>query len=443
MKRIILTVTALMLMVETPAQEVLTLDECRELALKNNMTIRNSGLLTDMAKATRQEAFTKYFPNVNAAGMAFTSNHSIFQYNVDQSIPVPPIPGILHEGGAFPISLELSMIKEGVMAGANLVQPVFMGGMILNGNKLAEVNEAVAELQSRQSADQVRLTVEKYYWQLASLKAKRATVDEVIVLLDTLEHQVNTAVNAGVVLRNDLLEVQLRKNEMLVNRLGLDNGISIMSMLLGQYIGKSVTPIDIAANIDADIPATAPDNYFVNYADAIYSTTSYQLLQQNVKAADLKKKLTLGENLPKVAVGAGYFYHNILGKGHGFGTLYATIAIPISEWWGGSHAMRRSKLNADVARNQLSDASELLEVKIINAWRALNTAYDKIDVAHESIAQADENLRLNENYYHVGTVTIADLLKAQTLYCQAHNRFVDAYGDYQIKTVEYLQAIGQ
>lgn len=443
MKKIFLTAIAVMTMSVAFGQEVLTLDQCRELALKNNVAIRNSGLLTGMAKATRQEAFTKYFPNVSAAGMAFTANKHVLQYDVNDNVPLPPIPGILPEGGALPVSLELSMIKKGVMAGANLVQPVFMGGMIVNGNKLAEVGEAVAELQSRQNADQVRLTVEQYYWQLASLKAKRQTVDEVIVLLDTLEYQVGVAVNAGVVLRNDLLEVQLRKNEMLTNRLELDNGINVMSILLGQYIGKGVEPIDIAADINTDLKATVPDDYFINYADALYSTTSYQLLQQNVKAADLQRKLTLGENLPKVAVGAGYFYHNILDQGHGFGALYATVAIPISGWWGGSHALHRSKLNAEMARNQLNDASELLEVNMVNSWNALNTSYDKIAIARESIAQANENLRLNENYYHVGTVTITDLLKAQTLFRQSHDQFVDAYGDYQIKTVEYLQATGR
>lgn len=443
MKKILLTAVAIMSMAGVYGQEVLTLDECRELALKNNVAIRNAGLLSNMAKATRQEAFTKYFPNVSAVGMAFTTNNHVIQYDVKDNIPIPPIPGIMPEGGALPVSLELSMIKKGIMAGANLVQPVFMGGMIVNGNKLAEVGEAVAELQSRQSADQVKMTVEQYYWQLASLKAKRATVDEVIALLDTLEYQVNVAVNAGVILRNDLLEVQLRRNEMATNRLELDNGINVMSMLLGQYIGKGVEPIDIAANITLEIQPISPDGYFLNPADALYSTTSYQLLQQNVKAADLQRKLTLGENLPKVGVGAGYFYHNILDQGHGFGALYATVAIPITDWWGGSHAMKRSKLNAEMARNQLNDASELLEVNMINSWNALNTSYEKIGIAREAIAQSNENLRLNENYYHVGTVTITDLLKAQTLYRQAHDQFVDAYGDYQIKTVEYLQATGR
>lgn len=443
MKKIFLTAIAVMTMAAAFGQEVLTLDECRELALKNNIAVRNATLKTGMAKAVRDEAFTKYFPNISAAGFAFTTDRSVVKYDFDGQIPVPPIPELLPNGAAFPFSLDFSLIKKGVMAGANVVQPVFMGGMIINGNKLAEVGEAVAELQSRQSADQVKLTVEQYYWQLASLKAKLATVNDVMALLDTLESQVNVAVEAGVVLRNDLLEVQLRRNEMLTNRMELENGIHIMSTLLGQYIGMGVTPIDISENISPEKPVASPDTMFVLPENALAATTDYQLLRQNVRAADLQKRMTIGENMPKVGIGAGYFYHNILDQGHGFGAIYATVAIPISGWWGGAHSIKQSRLKAKIASNELSDYSELLQVKMSNAWNAVQTAYDKIGVARLSISQADENLRLNDNYYHAGTITITDLLKAQTLFRQSHDQYVDAYGDYRIKTVEYLLSTGR
>lgn len=425
------------------AQDVLTLDQCREMALQNNMAIRNSALQTQAAKELRKEAFTKYFPNISAAGVAFQANHDMLKYDIDGQMPIPPIPQILPTGGALDYNIELSMIKKGVMAGANLVQPVFMGGLIVNGNKLAEVGEAVAELQSRQSADQVRLTVEQYYWQLAALKAKRSTVDRLMDLLDTLENQVNVAVKAGITLQNDLLEVQLRRNEIKTAKLELDNGISVLSMLLGQYIGKGLSPVDIAADITPETAVTTPSDYYTPTDQALSSTADYQLLQQQVRATDLQKRIAVGENLPKVGIGAGLFYHNILDQNHGFGAVYATVDVPLSDWWGGSHAIKRTKLKNEIAKNELADYSELLQVKMANAWNELNTAYDKIGVARLSIDQANDNLRLNENYYRAGTVTITDLLKAQTLYRQSHDMFVDSYGEYQIKTVEYMQATGR
>lgn len=329
------------------------------------------------------------------------------------------------------------------MAGANLVQPVFMGGMIVNGNKLAEVGEAVAELQSRQSSEQVRVTVEQYYWQLASLKAKRHTVNDVIAMLDTLERQAEVGVRAGVLLQNDLLEVQLRQNDIRTARMELEDGIYTLSTILGQYVGLGVAPVDIADSISSEDPVESPDGKYVAPADALSMTSDYQLLQQSVKASDLKKKIAVGENMPKVGVGAGYFYHDMMDQGHGFGAVFATVVIPVSEWWGGSHSIRQSKLKADMARNDLADYSELLQVRMSNAWNQLTTAYEKTGVARSSIQQAKENLRLNENYYRAGTVTVTDLLKAQTLYRNSCDQFVDAYGEYQVKTVEYMIATGR
>lgn len=443
MKKHLLFILTVIGAISINAQQTLSLDQCRELALKNNVAIRNSTLKTEVAREIRKEAFTKYFPNISAAGFAFTTNHSVVKYDYDSQLPIPPIPGILPEGAAFPISLELSLIKKGIMAGANLVQPVFMGGMIVNGNKLAEVGEAVVELQSRQSVDQVRVTVEQYYWQLASLKGKRLTVNHVMALLDTLERQAEVGVKAGVILRNDLLEVQLRRNEMLTARMELDNGIQTLSTILGQYVGLGLNPVDIADSITSANIVDGPEGKFFPPSEALEMTSDYQLLQQSVRASDLQKKMAVGENMPKVGVGAGYFYHNMLDQGHGFGAVFATVVIPISGWWGGSHSIRQTRIKGEIARNELTNYSELLQVKMKNCWNQLTTAFEKISVARSSIAQAEENLRLNENYYRAGTVVITDLLKAQTLYRQSCDQFIDAYGDYQVKTVEYLISTGR
>ena len=433
---------ALACAVTLSAQRMLTLDECREMALQNNAAIKNSSLMSRAAHETRKEAFTKYFPNISAGGFAFTANNGIINHNFKGSLPIPTIPGII-EGGALPYDIDLNLIKNGVLAGVNLVQPIFLGGEIVNANRLAEVGEAVAELQSRQSADQVRQTVEQYYWQLATLKAKQSTVAEVMHMLSVLENQVQTAVDAGVVLRNDLLEVQLSRSEMETDSIQLANGINVMSSLLAQYIGLGIEPIDIADSVKSSEEVVMDNALYINPADALHSTSDYQLLSQAVRGAEIAKRMAVGANLPKVAVGASYSTNRLEGEWHGIGALFATVIVPISDWWGGSHSIKRSNLNLQMARNELSDASELLQVKMRNSWDDLTTAYRKIGVARKSIEQAAENLRLNNVYYKAGTVTMTDLLKAQTLYRQSHDRYVEAVGAYRVETVKYLIATGR
>lgn len=77
------------------------------------------------------------------------------------------------------------------------------------------------------------------------------------------------------------------------------------------------------------------------------------------------------------------------------------------------------------------------------AWIDLQDAYKQILIARTSIEQSTENLRLNNDYYSAGTSTMSDLLDAQTMFQQSRDKYVDAYAQFRIKTVEYLQATGR
>ncbi len=126
--------------------------------------------------------------------------------------------------------------------------------------------------------------------------------------------------------------------------------------------------------------------------------------------------MEIGKNLPTVGVGAGYNYHNLLDNNHSFAMVFATVSVPISDWWSGSHAIRRRKIEHQKAEEQLADNSELLKIRMQNAWNNVEESYQQLQIAQRSIEQAEENLRLNRDYYCAGTSKMSDLLEAQLLY---------------------------
>ena len=120
----------------------------------------------------------------------------------------------------------------------------------------------------------------------------------------------------------------------------------------------------------------------------------------------------------------------------------ATVSVPISDWWGGSHAIKRRKIEHQQAQEQLADNAELLKIRMQNAWNGVQEAYRQLQLSERSIEQAEENLRLNRDYYRAGTSRMSDLLEAQLLYQQSLDKHTDAFADYQNKLLEYRQAIG-
>ncbi len=438
MKKIIsiLAVSALISSSNMQAQQ-LTLEECVNLALENNARIRTAEYNMEASRATSREAFTNYFPSISANGIAFTANHGMLQHNLDLPLSaiIPDMPNM---------NFDISLLKKGSYAGINLIQPIFLGGRIVNGNKLAHVGEEVSRLQQRQTADEVRKNVEQYYWQLVSLHSKHQTLDKVISMLDTLTAQVQSYVDAGITTTNDLLEVKLKRNEMLVAKSELDNGISIMRMLLSQYVGKGTTgSVDVASDIQVGVLPTFPQELYMKPEDCLALTVGHGLLTQNVKAKELEQKMALGSNLPSVAAGASYNYEHLLDQGHTFANIFVTVDIPLTDWWGGSHNMKKKKLETQIAKTELEDNSQLLMIAMTNAWNDLTTSYTQMEIAKESISQSAENLRLNQNFYKAGTVTVTDLLNAQTLYQQSQDKFIDAYGQFEIKKLAYLQSTGR
>ena len=441
----ILSIIALGCSISVSAQTY-TLEQLKDAALRNNITVRNAQRSVEAAQQQRKEAFTKYFPNVSGTGLWFNANKGMAQTTVNPSEIISPeigaslaqiFPPEALAALANPISI--SMMKNGTIGSLMALQPVFAGGQIINGNKLAKVGEDVSRLQLQLSENEVEKTTEQYFWQLASLQEKMKTINAVDTLLADIHKDVDVAVRAGVAMRNDLLQVRLRQNDVESQRLKLQNGISIVRMLLAQYCGLDQTEF----TLDYQTELSSPLPQKQDHSQALLGTAEYQLLGKQVEATSLQKKMTVGQNLPSVAVGAGYNYHNLLENDHTFGMVFATISVPISDWWGGSHAIKRKKIEYQKAVDEQHDKAQLLQIRMQNAWNNVEEARQQLDIAKRSIEQAEENLRLNRNFYRAGTSKMSDLLEAQLLYQQSLDRRTDAYADYQNKLLEYRQATGQ
>lgn len=420
-----------------------SLQQLKDSALKNNIAIRDAQNAIDAAQQQRKEAFTKYFPNISANGGWFNANKNIISRTIFPSEYVPtsvaaalaqmlPPQALVDLTNPIPVNL----IKDGALAGVKAIQPVFAGGQIVNNNRLARVGVEATRLQLQLSENEVEKQTEQYYWQLVTLEEKMNTIKAVEELLADIYKDVDIAVRAGLIMRNDLLQVQLRQNDIQSQKLKLQNGISIVQKLLAQYCGLNTDAITIKKE---DIIATVP----VETSGNLMDLAEYQLLQKQVDAAHLKRLITLGQNLPTVAVGAGYNVYNFMDRNRDFGMVFATVNVPISDWWGGSHAIKRKKIEERKAEEELADKAELLNIRMVKAWNDVTEAYQQLSIAQRSIEQAEENLRLNRDYYRAGTSRMSDLLEAQMLYQQARDQQTDAYADYQNKRLEYRIATGK
>ena len=370
MKKILILILSVVCYNHVVAQTY-TLEQLKDSAICHNIQMRNARHDVEVARQQRKEAFTKYFPNISAMGLGFNTDHGMAKAKVTPSEIIPSaftqmLPNEVLAMLGNPV--ELSVMKKGMVAGISAVQPIFAGGQIAKGNKLAKVGEEVSHLLLHQSENEVEKTVEKFYWNLALLAEKIKTLEAVETMLNGIHKDVSVAVDAGVAMRNDLLQVQLRQNETESTKLNLMNDLCFTKQMLAQYCGLSDTSFVLNHQLEESPTLTIKQDH----AQALHQTVEYQLLDKQVEVAGIQKQIATGQNLPTVTVGAGYNYHNLLGNDHKFGMVFATVSVPISNWWGGSHAIKRKKIEHQTAIEQMADHSEMLEIKMQKEWNEVN-----------------------------------------------------------------------
>lgn len=245
-------------------QHILTIDDCHKLALSNNYSLKISQNNVIAAKEEQHQAFTNYFPVVSATGVAFQADKGMAELSVTPD-------------------MSLSMLKNGRAGSITAVQPVFTGGQIANGNRLAKLGVEVNRLKKEQTEKEIALTVEQYFWQVVALQEKLKTIQSVDTMLNSLCHDVTTAVSAGIVNRNDLLQVQLKKSSIAVDSINIVNDIELGKMLLAQYIGLEYYDFDLSYNMAYNLPARMPDSLYFPPLSALPQTTEYTLLQKMLK----------------------------------------------------------------------------------------------------------------------------------------------------------------
>ena len=440
----------------------LSLPACQQLALEHNRTLQNARIDIQMADADKAVAFTKYFPSLSLSATGFIGAKDLMRTTMDMTSFGETYGPALMQAGlgellmGMPPTNKVSMMKKGVMANAVALQPLYAGGQVVTGNRLAALQQEVRKLQLAMTEKDILQSVAEYYWQIIALRGNLATLDAVDEQLAAIHTLTGNYVNAGMINRNDLLTVELKQQEMASARLQLGNAIELLRLVLCQLCGGDLATFQVAGDDSVTGEGAAalqrPDDVFISPVEAVHNREELALATKNVEAQALQVKMERGKNLPSVAVGAAGLFQGIdmgdMSVKNG-GSMYnmkvgnlvglATVSVPITDWWGGHHAVRKARLAQEQAENDRQDAMEKLQIDILSSWNNLTEAYAQIQIAEKSVVSSTENLRLNRNQYAAGTQPVSDLLDAVTLFTRANNELVSARATYQSRLSEYLR----
>ena len=422
-------ITIFALAAVTMQAEVLTLDSCLEAARQRNCTIKSALLDVQIAQQVKKQVFTKYFPQVQLTAFGFYAINPLISVYIPGVMPTDESKEALElifeelKQEHSDISEYFEMMKWGASAGATLVQPVFMGGRIVNGNKLAKIGIEAAEKKVEVSERDILQEVEDTYWLIAGLYEKRATVSQVNQLLDTIQQTAELAYNNGLVTQNDILKVQLKRNEIATKSVQLENGIVLASKLLCQLTGQTYTG---ELELEPFPLEEAIETYVLMDTFMVGGRPEAELLEMNIRAEQLQKKMTIGEALPQIGIGLHGGYSNFFERDRWNGMAFAFVRIPLTQWWETGHKIKEHNLRIEKAKLMQEDLMGKMVLQNEQAYKQLNEAARIVAESQSALQMAQDNYRISLMNYEAGIATMSELLESEALLMQAQNAYTDA-----------------
>ena len=415
------------------AQQSLQLTQaaCREMALAHSEELQQSENALRQAKLDRKIAKTAFLPDIAASATGACM------------LPDMDMMGMkLRMRGAY-------------MAGVNLTQPIYTGGKITTGHRLARIGEQVAAEQVRATRMDVLVEADNAYWTYIAVGRKVRMLESYCIQMDTLYRQTEAAHVAGMATENDLLRIDAKRTEIHYQLQKVLNGADLCRMSLCRIVGA-----------DFDTPIEATDTTFIlsqpeRLASDMDSRPELHLLEQQVAAGKEQIRMARADMLPTVGLSVGYSYFgNIKLNGmadagggtmvpysqkfeDGMGLAMLSVKIPIFHWGESRKKVRKARYELRNAELDLQKNTRLLAIEVQQAIRNVQDGYGLILTAEKGLRQAEENLRVMRNRHAASMAPLTDLLDAQSQWQQAESNLIEAQTQYKIYETEYLRASGE
>lgn len=497
MKRlVIIPIVFLTLLPDLDAQQVLTLEECRQMALESNSDLEQARIMTRMAGYDRKIARANYFPDISVSGAYMYNSRDIALVSDETSARLSGMGTAVQEqlssqtqalvqavmsnpaaaaeflGSPMWQTVLGSLSKTDVSAALNalgseidnafhldmtnvfagvvsLKQPVFAGGKIVASNKIAALAEELSQAKYDTSCQETMLAVDQAYWQVVSVAAKKKLAESYADLLHSMLSDAEKSVEEGVAVGADVLTVRVKANEADMLFIKASNGLVLAKMLLCKQIGLPMDSDVTLAHENAELlpePSVMPvkdmDSILADRPEVRSLDLAAQIYEQKVNVAR-------ADMMPKIAVTANYMltnpnlYDGFRNKWGGLFNAGVVVNIPVFHGTEALQKTRKAKEEAKLYRVRYDDAKELVGLQVEQLRRQRSEVTERLRMAQSSLENAEENLRVATIGFEEGIIPANTTLAAQSAWLAAHSELIDAGVELQMNMASLMKAEGE
>lgn len=415
----------------------LNLNQCVEIAIKNNPQMLQSEFYRKMSDKDVTIALSNFLPNVNA-GMGY--NHSTV--GPSSQLRIDPRSGI-------PVPVQPNEIKSWASsADASVNQTLFNGGYNYYHYSQARNLKKSAEYDLEATRQDVIYRVKERYYNLLKQEQLLQVQKKALESAEESLRLSQTLFKVGKASKSDELQAQVLKDQAELAVIEQENILSIAQSSLNHVLGFEVDRvIQVSDNLDIEeIEITyekAAELSRLNNPGLIKS-------RYDLKASKNYIGMAVSSYMPNVSAYAGYSWRHqdfsrigdMLDKDYNW---YAglSLSIPVFQGFSRIANVGKAKLNYKYNQEIQTQIQKDIDLELKESYFLLQQAKKKIAVTDVAVESAATNLRLAQEKFRVGSGTMLEITDAQVSNTEAQSNNIQALYEYMLCVSRLQKAMGQ
>ena len=432
--KVLSSLSCFFIFISIQAQQIWSLEDCIDYALKNNISLKQSELNIELNKNEYFQSKMELLPSVNISN-SFNNNRGRY---------INPFTNEFDEEVSS--SLNLSY---------NSNFSLFSGFKNINQIKKA-ANESLKSIYDLESAQNDLISsIALSYLQILFNEELYQTSQSQLDLTKIQENRIKTLVEAGSIAQGELLNIQsqlaLEEQQLIQaeNQLNLSKLQLAQLLELDQYENLNVLKLDIKVPI-----FKIQNNINTDYDIALNTQSSIKSSELQINSAIYDLKIAKANYLPNLSIGHristlyldnvdDMFTFNEQLENNQQSAIYLSLNIPIFNKWSVRNSVAQSKIQIENSQLNAKQAKNQLRKNMEQAYADQLAAYKKYQATQKAVIAFKEAFTYINERYELGMVNSYEFNESKNKLITAESDELRAKYDliFKVKLYEFYTSL--
>ena len=433
MKSLVFTFALLLSSTAGNAQEKLTLGQCLNIGIENNLSLKIAKGEIVKGKHNISENRSRLLPQIN------------FSASLNDNFD-PPVS--VTDGTAYGKTYNVTKTLQYNSSAALALQMPLYSQTALTAISIAKTLDQLNQLSYEKAREDLMVQISKMYYLIQNTTEQISIVNDNIRRFKELRDITQAFYDNGMALEIDLKRINVKIETMDVQLANAKAMLSEQYNML-KYVMDYPAEKDIV--VEEKVVDKVDDAQLTGLNTNLYEL---QLLQKKLDMAELQKKMAKDGYLPTLALSANWAYTAYTDKfknwfhsgesNHWYDSngLGITLRVPVFDGFEKRSKIRKAKIDADNARIAYENTLKNLQTQYSNAVNDLMNNERNYRKQRDNYRLAEDIYKVTMDRYREGVTSMVEVLQDEMSMSEAQNNYLTAHYNYEVSNLAVLKLTG-